>query len=147
MSAVAPETRAVIDNEHLKLLAIFHYIVGALHALWASIFIIHFFMGVALLLNPEGFFGKAEKNPPAFFGAIIMIFTGSIVLAGWTIGGLTIYSGLCIKRRARRTFSIVMAGINCALFPFGTVLGVMTIIVLLRDSVRSIYLETSHTAS
>jgi hypothetical protein len=34
---------------------------------------------------------------------------------------------------------MIMAGVNCAWFPFGTVLGVFTFIVLLRTSVRAMY--------
>jgi hypothetical protein len=36
-------------------------------------------------------------------------------------------------------FSLVIAGVNCASFPLGTLLGVFTFIVLLRASVRSLY--------
>jgi hypothetical protein len=36
-------------------------------------------------------------------------------------------------------FSLVIAGLNCIQIPFGTALGVFTIIVLLRDSVREAY--------
>jgi len=36
-------------------------------------------------------------------------------------------------------FSLIIAGINCVQFPFGTVLGVFTFVVLLRDSVRELY--------
>jgi len=36
-------------------------------------------------------------------------------------------------------FSFIFAAILCGLFPFGTVLGVFTIIVLSKDSVKKIY--------
>jgi hypothetical protein len=58
---------------------------------------------------------------------------------GWLIGILTILSGRAITRRKWRMFSLVMAGINCASFPLGTLLGVFTFIVLLRSSVRALY--------
>jgi hypothetical protein len=35
-----------------------------------------------------------------------------------------------------------MAGINCIFIPIGTVLGVFTIIVLTRDSVKELFGET-----
>jgi hypothetical protein len=37
------------------------------------------------------------------------------------------------------TFCLVMAGVACMFMPFGTVLGVFTIIVLLRDSVKELF--------
>ena len=61
------------------------------------------------------------------------------MLLGWLFGGLTIYSGLCIQRRQRRTFSLVMAVVNCLSIPFGTALGIFTILVLSRESVRRQY--------
>jgi hypothetical protein len=64
---------------------------------------------------------------------------GCAVFVGWTLGILTIVSGRLISLRRRRTFSLVVAGINCASFPFGTVLGVFTFIVLARPSVRALY--------
>jgi hypothetical protein len=44
---------------------------------------------------------------------------------------LTFIAGRFIHRRVNRTFSIVIAGINCLHF-FGTALGIFTLIVLTR---------------
>ena len=40
-------------------------------------------------------------------------------------------------------FSLVVAGLNCMGFPFATVLGVFTFLVLLRESVVELYEATS----
>jgi hypothetical protein len=61
------------------------------------------------------------------------------MLLSLVIGIFTIISGRKLGKQTGRTFSLVVAGINCAVFPFGTVLGVFTIIVLMRDSVRKLY--------
>lgn len=129
-------------SEKLRLLAIFHYVVGGLHALFSSFGLIHFCMGLFFLLNPKVF---AESNgqsaPPEWFGLIFVLVGGGIVLTGWTLGFLTILSGRFIAQRKRRTFSLVMGCINCALMPFGTVLGVFTVLLLTRDDVRAVYGE------
>ena len=127
------------DQEQLRLLAIFHYIVGGLEALFSSIGLIHFFLGLAFLLEPAFFSEGAKSGPPPFFGAIFMVVGGGIVLSGWTIGGLTIYSGRCIAKRVKRTFSIVIGCINCAIFPVGTALGAFTVIVLSRKEIAGFY--------
>ena len=36
-------------------------------------------------------------------------------------------------------YCLVMAGIECLFMPFGTVLGVFTIIVLMRESVKEMF--------
>jgi hypothetical protein len=43
-------------------------------------------------------------------------------------------------------FSLVIAGVQCMFAPFGTALGVFTIIVLTRDSVRRQYPDYPNTA-
>ncbi len=50
-----------------------------------------------------------------------------------------ILSGLFIRKRKNRTFSFVIAGVNCLQIPFGTALGVFTFIVLSRISVKMEY--------
>ena len=55
---------------------------------------------------------------------------GVIILLGWTFGGLTIYAGRCVQKRTDRMFILVIAGLNCALIPWGTLLGVATFMVL-----------------
>ena len=139
----APATRPqeYIDDEHLNLLAIFHYIVGGLIVAFSSIFIIHVVMGIVMVVDPESFRGPDGRPGafPPFMGYFIAIFAGCFVLAGWAFGAATIYSGRCVRKRKRRLFSIIVAGINCAWLPFGTLLGVFTIVVLMRESVKRLY--------
>lgn len=77
-----------IDLEHLKLLSIFHFIVGAITILFSSIFIIHVVMGVMMAIDPT-FFPQPKvegQTPPEFphwFGIFLAVFSGSFVLAGW----------------------------------------------------------------
>ncbi len=52
---------------------------------------------------------------------------------------LNLLSGFCLWQRKHRIFSLVVAGINCVQVPIGTLLGVFTIIVLSRTSVREVY--------
>ena len=79
--------------------------------------------------------------PPAEFFAL---FKWMYLLFGvWFLGSFVLnsISGLCLRARKFRMFSLVVAGINCLHIPIGTVLGVFTIIVLIRDSVRQLYEE------
>ena len=52
-------------------------------------------------------------------------------------------AGLYLKKRKNRTFIMVVAGINCLQIPFGTVLGVFTIVVLSRPAVTNLFLQPS----
>ena len=91
------------------------------------------------MLNPSSFDSPSAEGPPAWFGAVFALVGGAVILFGWTLGILTILSGRFMSKRIRRTYSIVMGGINCALFPFGTVLGVFDILVLTKDETKALY--------
>ena len=53
-------------------------------------------------------------------------------------------SALFLWRRQHRMFSMVVGGLNCLQIPFGTALGVFTILVLSRDSVQELYAGVAH---
>ena len=127
---------ASADADQLRLISIFHYVVGGIHLFGSSFALIHFVLGLLMILRP-GMFGN--NPPPPFLGVLFTAIGGAVIVCGWTLGICTIFSGRCIQRRVRRTFSIIIAAINCALVPFGTALGVFTLIVLMRDSVRRLY--------
>jgi len=123
------------DLEHLKLLSIFHYVAAGMAALFACIPFIHFFMGLAFATGALGEAG-AEGRP---VGLVIMAIAAFIILAGWTFAVLIAFAGRNLRRRTNYTFCLVMAGIECIFMPVGTVLGVFTIIVLVRDSVKEMF--------
>jgi hypothetical protein len=131
----------IIDEEHLRLLTLGHYITGGLCIAFASLFIFHFVFIALMAANPDMFSAPSGRQvaPPDGVMRAVAVMMGLFMLAGWTFGGLTIYVGRCIKRRARRTLTFVVACLNTIFIPFGTVLGVFTLIVLSRPSVRRLY--------
>ena len=52
---------------------------------------------------------------------------------------LVALAGSFIARTRHWTFCIVVAAVSCAFFPFGTVLGVFTIIVLSKPDVKAAF--------
>ena len=129
------------DEQHLRLLEIFHYVWGGLIALISCVGLIHFTLGMTMIVNPAAFSGS-QPPPPPFMGWLFAAIGGGIVLFGWTIGGLNIWSARCIRGRRSQLLSLVVAGFNCMSFPIGTALGVFTFVVLLRASVKSLYART-----
>ena len=123
------------DQEQLQLLSIFHYVVGGLMALVACIPFIHFFIGLALA---AGWLDKPEPDV-APVGIILMLIAGLFIVCGWTLAVLMIVAGRFLAKRRHRTFCIVVAAIACLFMPFGTILGVFTIVVLMRDSVQALF--------
>ena len=120
------------DEQYLKLLSVFHYVVGGLAACFACIPLIHLSIGIAMLVG-------AIDDAPEFVGAFMVLIAIFAILAGWTLAVCIIIAGRCLAKRRRYMFCLVMAAISCVFMPFGTVLGVFTIIVLMRPSVKELF--------
>jgi len=126
------------DEQHLQLLSIFHYVVAGLAGFFACFPLIHLAMGLVLI-------GISAAQPrdagivPAGMGCLVSSFAALVVLLGWTFAVCLALAGRHIGRRTRYTFCLVMAGVGCIFMPFGTILGVFSIIVLTRPSVKALF--------
>ena len=127
------------DLEHIKILSIFHYVVAGLAALFASFPIIHLVIGISMLSG--NFFGETVPSSEEFdlFGLFFTVIPAAMILLGWAFAIALVFAGRNLARKQRYTFCLIMAGINCMFMPFGTVLGVFTIIVLMRPSVKELF--------
>ena len=121
------------DEQYLKLLSVFHYVVGGLAAFFACIPFIHMAIGIAMLA------GAFKDSPPPVVGLIFVIMATFFITAGWTLAVCIIIAGRCLAKRKHYIFCLVMAAVACIFMPFGTVLGVFTIIVLMRPSVKELF--------
>jgi hypothetical protein len=134
-----PRDQRKIDGDHLKLLWIFHFVAAGLALLGILFLVAHYAVLHTVFTNPKMWENQKQGPPPAEFFAMFKWFY--LVFAVWFVGSgvLNVVSGLFIRGRKHRTFSLIVAGINCLHIPLGTVLGVFTIIILMRDSVRELY--------
>ena len=115
------------DLKYLELLAIFHYVLGGVTALFACLPLFHVAFGTAIALT--------SRTPQAFIGLFMLIFGVLFVVMGWGLAICIAVAGRRLATFRSRTFCIVVAAFECLLMPFGTVLGILTIIVLSKDSV------------
>jgi len=128
------------DQEHLKLLSIFHYIVGGLTALFACLPLLYVALGLAFVLAPASFANKpGAQPPPGFLGWFFVGFGAFFFLLGQSLAVSMLVAGRFLSKRKRYTFAFVVACLECLFMPFGTVLGVFTIIVLSRESVKTLF--------
>ncbi|MES2440759.1 MAG: hypothetical protein V4584_16955 [Verrucomicrobiota bacterium] len=127
------------DDEHLKLLAVFHFVFGGLAILGIGFLVLHYLILNHVMMNPETWKAPGAHPPPRqFFQAFVWFYV--IMGTAFLLGGIAnILSGIFLRRKRHRTFSLVVAGIDCIQIPFGTVLGIFTIMVLSRESVRQSY--------
>ncbi len=128
------------DVEHLRLLAIFHYVVGGLACFFALIPLIYTLIGsIFVVASRSGAMKPGQQAPPEVVGWIFIFFGIVLCLFGLAVGLAIVWSGRSIARRRHYWFSFVMACIECLFLPFGTILGVFTLIVLSRESVKVLF--------
>ncbi len=146
---MARENAVDQDTEHLRLLSIFHYVVAGLGALFACFPVIHLVMGLVMVFSPSSFepHRPHEAETLRVVGIVFIAVATLIILAGWTLAACVLAAGRCLARRRRYTFCVVIAAIQCLMVPFGTVLGVFTIIVLMRPSVKPLFDQSAGAAA
>ncbi len=124
-------------NKHLKSIEIFHYVYGAMVCFGGL-----FLLAIAAL---GGFLGSdfvAERSAdgaPRVVGAVLGVVGVTLFVLVEAFGILNIYSGSRIGKRKDRTFSMVVAAINCLSIPLGLLLGVFTLIALSEEPVKLEY--------
>src|SRR5437868_8304254 len=128
------------DKGHLRLLAIFHYIAAGLAALFSCFPLLYTTIGaIFIFVARHGTPKPGEELPPEFLGWIFVGLGSFLFLLGITMAICILIAGRCLSRRKYYSFTLVMACIECLFIPFGTILGVFTIIVLSRESVRGLF--------
>jgi hypothetical protein len=88
--------------------------------------------GVSERAFPEAFI-------PGFAGLFFTLIAGSMILFGWVFAVCVALAGRFLLKKKRHTFCVVMGGVECIFMPFGTVLGVLTIIMLMKPSVKALF--------
>jgi hypothetical protein len=153
--------REVIALDRLRLLSLGYYISGAIGAAFVSFLLIYFFLFLGFSFIPESQWNagtrppaaaqqasptalpsvspsaNTNQGPPAIMFRIVAAVIGVISIVGWTLGALTAYAGHCIKKRKHKIFIYIMAAVNCIWIPYGTLLGIATIILFQWPEVQA----------
>jgi len=136
------------DREHLQMLAIFHYVVAGLAALFSFFPLLYTTVGAVFIFAARhGTAKPGEDLPPEFLGWIFAVLGSLLFLIGLAMAICILIAGRSLALRKRYSFAFVMACIECLFIPFGTILGAFTIVVLSRESVRELFSTTNAQAS
>jgi hypothetical protein len=126
------------DLQHLKLLSIFHYVYALLVAGFSSIFLLHVGLGLLMIFSPGS---MGEKGSDAAVGGGVMTGVGAIVvMIGWGVALGIAFVGRSLGKHRRHLLCLIVAGLETVTcVPLGTILGVFTLVVLLRPSVKALF--------
>ncbi|HTS16143.1 MAG TPA: hypothetical protein VMP11_01075 [Verrucomicrobiae bacterium] len=128
------------DADKLLLLSIFHYIIGGFAAL-SSVLALPFLVLAcpAALVSKQ--VGQGALAPR--FGSIFLLIGCAILLLIGTCAALLITAGRSLATHKRYTFCLIIAVLELFFFPFGTILGLITLIVLTRQSTQQLFHPTT----
>src|SRR6266567_5728090 len=131
------------DKEHLRLLAIFHYIVAGLAALFSFFPLLYTTIGAVFIFAARhGTPKPGEELPPEFLGWLFIVIGSLLFLLGIAIAICILIAGRSLAKHRHYWFAFAIACVECLFIRFGTILGVFTIIVLLRESVKALFAAT-----
>jgi Ca2+/Na+ antiporter len=80
-----------------------------------------------------------EELPPEFLGWIFAVLGSILFVLGIAMAICILIAGRSLARRKRYSFALVIACVECLFVPFGTILGVFSIVTLSRESVRALF--------
>ena len=127
------------DNEHLALLSTFHFVGVGLAVAGIGMLYGHYALFHSLTSKPNLWPPKGVPPLPVDLFTLMKWVYVVMAIGIACSGALNLLSALFLRARRHWTFSLVVAGLNCLYTPLGTVLGIFTIVVLVRDSVRDLY--------
>lgn len=132
--APAPASK---DADQLDLIGILYYVLAAFAALFSLFPLLHVGMGIAML---TGAFDQPGPNPPPpAVGWVFVIFGAGFILCGLAFAALLVLGGRRMRQRRSHTLCAVVAGVSCMFMPFGTILGVFALVLLLKPETKALF--------
>lgn len=126
-------------RDHLQILAFFHYAVGAMMAMVAVVPLVLSAVG-SQMARPGGDEAirtqGARVTELASFGC-----AAALLVVGLLAGGVVAYAGRCLLERRRYRFCLAAAALACLFLPIGTLLGTVTLALLLAPDVRALFAD------
>jgi len=132
--------QAIVDEEHLRMLTLGYYLSAGMCLLFSLFGGMYMAMGLVFTFAFRNLPSQPPNTaPPPEMGWIIFGMGALLFGAMVTLALLKFLTARRLKARTSRTFCLVIAGLSCLEVPYGTTLGVLTFVVLSRDSVKALF--------
>jgi len=135
------EAAQIIDNERLRWIAFFHYVSGGITIAFSLFFLIYVIIFGFVVLNPD-ITNKLQAQDPRQAVQVMKIFFvvfATLSTFGLVYGICEVVSGVFIKKRKYRVFSVVVAIPGVLKVPYGTILSIFTLTMLGQPAVKEQY--------
>ncbi len=116
-------------KDKFTVLSVFHFLIGGVSLLMSFVPVIYLIIGFILVIAPGGLeAGNSEEQTVT--GWFFILGATLIIIVGLCIAAATIFAGVQMNRLRNYNFCFAVAVLECLFFPFGTILGVITLIML-----------------
>lgn len=133
------------EQQHttLRVLSIFHYVLGAFLFFLACFPLIYFLIGILMMI-----FGVASETsgntgsstvPYFVVGGVFMLIGGMIILFALALGFCLVFAGRCMMGRRHYMFCLITAVVECLFMPLGTLLGIASICFLALPDIKEAF--------
>ena len=123
-------------RDNLKLLGVFYIILGLMALPTLAFFGFHGQIMDQLLQaapDPETREAIAKLVNVSFIGLVVFIIVHVVSC---------IYIGVCFRKQRHHTLCVVAAAFCCLSFPLGTILGVFSLVVLMKEEAKQLFGKT-----
>ncbi len=131
------ERQEVIDNEHLKIMSIVHF-VYSIPSFFVSMYLLLYAVMMPFIAMTDSTIDESEN---VIFICMAVGFGLASLFSILTSIGL-IVSGISIRKRKFRILSLIVSLPLFLSFPIGTLVGVLSIILFNRPSIKKLYSDT-----
>jgi len=125
------------NPNYLKALATAHFVLAGLGYLFSFLPLIHIAFGIYFLFNVSV---SGNAAPPPFMAWMFIVFGAFAILTGLALSTCILTCGLLLRRRKQYWMCFALACVECVLTPFGTILGVLTIVTISSESMKAEFL-------
>ena len=125
------------DHEHLRTLAIFHYIFAGMNGIGAMLGAAYVCFGSFVTAGAlNGLSRGGGGAPPAPVGWFIILTGATIMLFALATVVMEISTAISLQRGKRKLLCTICSVLHCLNIPLGTALGVFTLIALNKPGIK-----------
>ncbi|MDD2634482.1 MAG: PrsW family glutamic-type intramembrane protease [Bacteroidales bacterium] len=122
-------------KNNLETLAVLHYIMGGFKLLSSLFVLIYVLMGAGMIV---GGISESEESLQILGGIFLILGLFGFVLVV-AFGIMSILTGKFLSQKKNRMFCLVISVLECFNTPFGTVLGIFTIVEIEKAEVKKLF--------
>ncbi len=131
-----PQTFAAYPvKNNLETLAVLHYVIGGFKILSSLFVLIYVLMGAGMIAG--GIYDSDESMQMVGGIFLILGLFGFVMVV--SLGIMSILAGKFLSQKKHRMFCLVISILECFNTPFGTVLGIFTIIEIEKAEVKRLF--------